>query len=342
MWPHRPWQRVHIDYCFPFLGESFLVVVGAKSKWLEVLRMSSTTAEATVQALRVLFATHGLPEEIVSDNSPQFVAQVFKDFLKYNNIKEILSAPYHSESNGEAGRAVRTFKQAMKAAKKEPGTLSQKICSFLLSYHTIPHTATRCTPAELLMNRRLCARLDLLRPDLRKRVAKPAKLQPIALKRQPSVGDPVLVPDYRKSQDPWVKGVVVAKLVPVTYRVQVKVFFWKRHIDQLKDLSGIEIQPQSREQLEESVVPSSFTACSESNSPVLPIKDHFSTYEPEPRQDSRVSQKRDQNQRVLRSLQTRKNQPRTRSLSSLSFPSRRRYPLRDRKRSKRLIQQFLQ
>ena len=74
MWPHRPWQRVYIDYCFPFLGESFLVVVDAKSKWLEVLRVSSTTAEATVQALRVLFATHGLPEEIVSDNGPQFVA----------------------------------------------------------------------------------------------------------------------------------------------------------------------------------------------------------------------------------------------------------------------------
>ena len=243
----------------------------------------------------------------------------FKDFLKYNNMKQILSAPYHPAANGEAGRAVRTFKQAMKAAKKEPGTLSQKICSFLLSYHTIPHTATRCTPAELVMNRRLCTRLDLLRPDLRKRVAKPAKLQPIALIRQLSVGDPVLVPGYRKSQDPWVKGVVVAKLGPMTYRVQVKVFFWKRHIDQLKNLSGIEIQLQSREQLEESVVPQSFTACSESNSPVLP-KDHFSTCEPEPRQDSRVSQKRDQNQRVLRSLQTRKNQPRTRSLSSLSFP----------------------
>ena len=100
-----------------------LVVVDAKSKWLEVIPMSSTTARATVDALRSLFA--GLPEEIVSDNGPQFVAQELKDFVRYNHVKQILSAPYHQASNGEAEREVRTFKQAMKAAKNEPGTMSR-------------------------------------------------------------------------------------------------------------------------------------------------------------------------------------------------------------------------
>ena len=70
-------------------------------------------------------------------------------------------------------------------------------------------------------------------------------------KIQLSVEDPVLVQDYRKSQDPWVKGVVVAKLGHVTYCVQVKELFWKQHIDQLKDLSGMQIQPHGQEQLED-------------------------------------------------------------------------------------------
>ena len=52
IWPHRPWQRVHVDYCGPFQGGSFLIIIDAKSKWLEVLRMSSTTAEATINALQ--------------------------------------------------------------------------------------------------------------------------------------------------------------------------------------------------------------------------------------------------------------------------------------------------
>ena len=55
IWPHRPWQRVHVDYCGPFQGGSFLVIIDAESKWLEVLRMFSTTAEATINALRTVF-----------------------------------------------------------------------------------------------------------------------------------------------------------------------------------------------------------------------------------------------------------------------------------------------
>ena len=108
--------------------------------------MSSTTAQATVDALRSLFAIHGLPEEIISDNCPQFVAQEFEDFLRYNHVKEILSAPYHPASNGKAERTVRTLKQAMKAAKNEPSTMSEKICSFLLSYHITPHTQQDVRP----------------------------------------------------------------------------------------------------------------------------------------------------------------------------------------------------
>ena len=131
MWSHRPWQRVHVDYCRPFVGGFFLVVVDAKSKWLEVIPMSSTAAQATVDALRSLFAVHDLTEEIVSDNSPQFVAQEFKDFLRYNHVKQILSAPYYPASTGEAEGAVRTFKQAMKAAKNEPGTMSRTVARSL-------------------------------------------------------------------------------------------------------------------------------------------------------------------------------------------------------------------
>lgn len=343
MWPHRPWQRVHVDYCGPFLGGFFLVVVDAKSKWLEVIPMSSTTAQATVDALRSLFAIHGLPEEIVSDNSPQFIAQEFKDFLRYNHGKQILSAPYHPASNGEAERAVRTFKQAMKAAKSEPGTISQKICSFLLSYRTTPHTATRCTPAELLMNRRLRTRLDLLRPDLRKKVSKPSKLQPTAPKRQLSVGDPVLVQDYRKSQDPWVKGVVVTKLGPVTYRVQVKELFWKRHIDQLKDLSGTKIQPHKQEQSEdwEVTVPQSLAAYSPTETPVTTVGHVPSHNEPTSNQSQpRATEAKPapEQPRDLVNQEAAVSYKKSDRRDQTVFPERR-YPVRDRRPPKRLIEQ---
>ena len=85
IWPHRPWQRVHVDYCGLFQGGSFLVIIDAKSKWLEVLPVSSKTAEATIDALRTVFAIHGFPEELATDNGAQCIAQEFKDFFRSNN-----------------------------------------------------------------------------------------------------------------------------------------------------------------------------------------------------------------------------------------------------------------
>lgn len=43
--------------------------------------MSRTTAEATINTLRTVYATHGLPEELVIDNGDQFIVQEFKDFI---------------------------------------------------------------------------------------------------------------------------------------------------------------------------------------------------------------------------------------------------------------------
>ncbi|CAC5395123.1 unnamed protein product [Mytilus coruscus] len=102
IWPSKPWQRVHIYFCGPFLNEMFLIVVDAHSKWIDVIRMSSTTSEKTINALRCLFSSHGIPPEIVSDNGPQFTSSEFETFLKKNRVKPILSAPYHPTSNGEA------------------------------------------------------------------------------------------------------------------------------------------------------------------------------------------------------------------------------------------------
>ena len=71
VWPDSPWKRIHIDFAGPFQGHTFLVV-DAYSKWPEVAVMSSATSEKTINVLRTMFAQHGLPEQLVSDNGPQF------------------------------------------------------------------------------------------------------------------------------------------------------------------------------------------------------------------------------------------------------------------------------
>ena len=84
IWPTSPWKRIHIDFAGPFQDKMFLIVVDAHSKWPEVVQMSTTTTSKTVEVLQVLFAKYGLPEQLVSDNGPQFTSEDFAYFMKAN------------------------------------------------------------------------------------------------------------------------------------------------------------------------------------------------------------------------------------------------------------------
>ena len=75
-------KRVHLDFAGPFQGAMFLVAVDSHSKWPEMFIMSTSTVSMTTEVLRVMFAAYGLPDQIVSDNGPQFISSVFATFLK--------------------------------------------------------------------------------------------------------------------------------------------------------------------------------------------------------------------------------------------------------------------
>ena len=127
----------------------------AHSKWAEVVEMPQTITARTITVLRQLFAMHGIPEQIVTDNGSQFTSEDFKKFVKSNGIRHSLSSPYHPALNGEAERFVRTFKEAMKTFKNNGLTLAHRINNFLLTYRTTPHMTTGISPSELLMGRTL-------------------------------------------------------------------------------------------------------------------------------------------------------------------------------------------
>ena len=165
-WPSKPWHRIHVDYCGPFLGHMFLVVVDAYSKWPEVICMQSTTSEKTVEALRHLFSRNGLCLQLVSDNGPQFTSDEFRKFMLTNGIKHIRSVQFHPASNGQAERFVQSMKHAMKSMGNDHGTVQDKLSRFLLAYRNAPHALTNETPATLFLGRQLRTRLDVLKPDL--------------------------------------------------------------------------------------------------------------------------------------------------------------------------------
>ena len=86
----------------------------------------------------------GIPNSIVSDNGPQFVSEIFKEFTRKWDIQHITSSPRYPQSNGEAERAVQTVKSLM---KRNVG-LSSALCS----YRDTP-LASGYSPAQLLFGR---------------------------------------------------------------------------------------------------------------------------------------------------------------------------------------------
>ena len=78
VWLDTPWRRVHVDFAGPFQGKMFFIIVDAHSKWPEVIVMSSTTAQHTIDALS---SHYGLPDQLMSDNRPQFTSDAFSQFL---------------------------------------------------------------------------------------------------------------------------------------------------------------------------------------------------------------------------------------------------------------------
>jgi transposase InsO family protein len=258
--PERPWQRLHIDFCGPFLGSMWLVIVDAKSKWPEVIRMKNTSAESTIAAIRNCFWTHGLPEQIVSDNGPQFKSAEFAKFCQERGISHTLIAPYHPQSNGEAERFVQTFKNGMKLLKEETNWQPDMAMNqFLLKYRVTPHTATGISPAEIMFGRKVRTLLDLVNPSQnsleeggemhQEKYTERMKrnFDRKTRKRSFEIGQNVFARNYREGSK-WMPARIIAQQSSALFLVRTERGIWKRHLDQLKaDETGKEENSDSEE-----------------------------------------------------------------------------------------------
>ena len=236
-WPTTPWSRLHLDLAGPFLGHMFLVLMDAHSKWLEVRILSSTTSSVIVSTLRSIFAQFGLPSIIVSNNGRYFTSSEFQQFLCQNGIKHFLSSPYHPSSNGLAERGVQIFKKEM--AKFKEGSLADRLSHILFYNHITPQTTTGLMPAELLQNRRLRSRLDLIKPDLQSHIGRKQYDQQrfsniLSRDRHFSTDEAVYVHNFAKGEK-WIAGKILKNIGEVSYEVILDDGrHFRRHVDHIR------------------------------------------------------------------------------------------------------------
>lgn len=236
-WPASPWARLHLDFMGPIYGKTYLVVVDAKSKWIEVFPVPSTAAVTTISKLSELWGRFGIPKQVVSDNGPPFTSREFKDFLKLDGVEHIFTAPYHPASNGAAENAVKTIKRVVKKAYNENKDIDKTLNKFLLYYRNTEHCSTGESPAMLLMGRRLRTHLDLLKPDQMFKVQRCQQRQMDTKggsDRSINVGEEVWYRQYLKGEK-WQPGKVTGVLGNTDYKVtDDSGNVVHRHIDQLR------------------------------------------------------------------------------------------------------------
>ena len=72
----RPWAKVGVDL-FAFDGRDYLCTVDYTSNFWEIDHLPTTVAKRVISKLKSQFAWYGIPDQVVSDNGPQFASSEF-------------------------------------------------------------------------------------------------------------------------------------------------------------------------------------------------------------------------------------------------------------------------
>lgn len=122
---------------------------------MEVSISKRNTAEVAVNSLNKMFAAHGLPFTVTSDNGCHFVAEAFETFLKQNGIEHRKTTPLWPQANGEVERQNRSLLKRMQIAQVEKGDWKEAVLTYLVAYRNTPHPSTGVCPSEMLFGRKL-------------------------------------------------------------------------------------------------------------------------------------------------------------------------------------------
>ena len=229
--PELPWQRVATDL-LEWQKATYVLIVDYYSRWIEIARLDQLTAKAVIEHTSSIFARHGIPEVVISDNDPQYASEAYTSFSREYRFKHLTSSPYHPQGNGEAERAVKTIKSLLK--KTGDSYLA------LLAYRSTP-LEIGYSPSELLMGRRLRSTVPAAQKQLVPKTPDPSKViaRDLALKERqkenhdthhgvyelPSLlpGDSVWVPDRQQL------GEILEETARRSYKVQTEDGTYRRN-----------------------------------------------------------------------------------------------------------------
>ncbi|XP_033759897.1 uncharacterized protein K02A2.6-like [Pecten maximus] len=94
------------------------LILKGPNRYFEVNKLSNTSSSSVIAKLKVIFARHGIPEKLISDNGPQYSSDKFSNFARTWDFIHETSSPLYPQSNCLAEKK-RIFTKA-KADRRDP------------------------------------------------------------------------------------------------------------------------------------------------------------------------------------------------------------------------------
>ena len=117
------------------------------SNFIDVDRITKVTTIGVTRMLKIMFSRYGIPDQIISDNGPQFASSEFATFAKQWGFEHVTSSPRYPQSNGKAKNAVKTIKMLFSKCQ-DSGQLEYLT---LLDWRNTPSEGMETSPAHVFL-----------------------------------------------------------------------------------------------------------------------------------------------------------------------------------------------
>ena len=145
--PSKPWEVVATDL-FTSDKSEYLIIIDYHSRYFEVAKLPNTKSTTVITYTKSMFARHGIPSEVISNNGPQYASKDFSLFAEQWEFKHTTVSPWYPQANGLVEKEVQTLKKILTKAKQD----RRDPYLGLLEYRNTPIDDVG-SPVQLLMSR---------------------------------------------------------------------------------------------------------------------------------------------------------------------------------------------
>ena len=123
------------------------------TKWVEAEPTENITSQDVIKFLINVFARHGVPQIITTDNGAQFTSDMTKIFLDLYDVYVKFITPYHPESNGLVENGNKEIGKLLRLLGQQHKEWDEILPSALWALRTTKNSITNHSSFELVYGR---------------------------------------------------------------------------------------------------------------------------------------------------------------------------------------------